>query len=160
MIIISYTCIHNILALCAEHPKRDQNPKFTPVNKTTSIPVCFIWESPPPPGSPTPSLKSSIYPSYENENRKCQWSYNKTEIIFCANPGLNQALGNHGTSTTSNLQLTSIFNYVMHICIICFIVCFRWPWKALLGEWSMKFFVFIPSKRTKIIAAYLKGFLK
>ena len=36
-----------ILALCPEHPKRDQNPKFTPLSETTSIPVCFIWESPP-----------------------------------------------------------------------------------------------------------------
>ena len=34
--------------LCPEHPKRDQNPKFTPLSETTSIPVCFIWESPPP----------------------------------------------------------------------------------------------------------------
>ena len=39
-----------ILALCREHPKRDQNPKFTPLSETTSIPVCFIWEPPPPPG--------------------------------------------------------------------------------------------------------------
>ena len=38
------------MALCLEHPKRDQNPKFTPISETTSIPVCFIWESPPPPG--------------------------------------------------------------------------------------------------------------
>ena len=35
------------MALCPEHPKRDQNPKFTPLSETTSIPVCFIWESPP-----------------------------------------------------------------------------------------------------------------
>ena len=37
-----------MLALCPEHPKRDQNPKFTPLSETTSIPVCFIYESPPP----------------------------------------------------------------------------------------------------------------
>ena len=36
-----------MLALCPEHPKRDQNPKFTPLSETTSIPVCFIYESPP-----------------------------------------------------------------------------------------------------------------
>ena len=35
------------MALCLGHPKRDQNPKFTPLGETTSIPVCFIWESPP-----------------------------------------------------------------------------------------------------------------
>ena len=39
------------MALCPEHPKRDQNPKFTPLSETTSIPVCFIWEFPPPPGA-------------------------------------------------------------------------------------------------------------
>ena len=38
-----------ILALCPEQ-KRDQNPKFTPLSETTSIPVCFIYEFPPPPG--------------------------------------------------------------------------------------------------------------
>ena len=38
------------MALCPEHPKRDQNPNFTPLSETTSIPVGFIWESPPPPG--------------------------------------------------------------------------------------------------------------
>ena len=35
-----------MLAFCPEHPKRDQNPKFTPLSEMTSIPVCFIWESP------------------------------------------------------------------------------------------------------------------
>ena len=35
------------MALCPEHPKRDQNPKFTPLSETTSIPVFFICESPP-----------------------------------------------------------------------------------------------------------------
>ena len=38
------------MALFPEHPKRDQNPKLTPLSETTSIPVCFIWESPPPGG--------------------------------------------------------------------------------------------------------------
>ena len=27
----------------------NQNPKFTPLSETTSIPPLFIWESPPPP---------------------------------------------------------------------------------------------------------------
>ena len=40
------------MALCPEHPKRDQDPKFTPLSET-SIPVGFIWESPPPPGACT-----------------------------------------------------------------------------------------------------------
>ena len=37
------------MAPCPEHPKRDQTPKFKPPSETTSIPVCFIWECPPPP---------------------------------------------------------------------------------------------------------------
>ena len=35
------------MALGPEHPKGDQNQKFTPLSETTSIPVFFIWESPP-----------------------------------------------------------------------------------------------------------------
>ena len=37
-----------ILVLCREHPKRDHILKFVPLGETTTIPVCFIWESPPP----------------------------------------------------------------------------------------------------------------
>ena len=48
-----------ILTLCPEHPKRDQNLKFTPLSETTSFPVCFIWESAPPP--PSPGLCSLIF---------------------------------------------------------------------------------------------------
>ena len=44
------------MVLCPEHPKRDQNPKFTPLNETTSIPVIFIWESPSPTGELSISL--------------------------------------------------------------------------------------------------------
>ena len=31
---------------CPEHPKWDQNPKFTPLRETTSIPAPVKWESP------------------------------------------------------------------------------------------------------------------
>ena len=34
------------MVFCPEHPKRDQNLKFTPLRETTSIPAAFIWESP------------------------------------------------------------------------------------------------------------------
>ena len=34
------------MAFCPEHPKWDQNRKFTPLSETTSIPAFFIWESP------------------------------------------------------------------------------------------------------------------
>lgn len=33
-----------------------------------------------------------------------------------------------------------ICNHVNSTCIICFLVCFHWPWKAPLGEWSIKIF--------------------
>ena len=39
----------HMIAFCPKHPKWDQNPKFTPLSETKSIPPLFIWESPPPP---------------------------------------------------------------------------------------------------------------
>ena len=36
------------MVFCPEHPKQDQNLKFTALSETTSIPALFIWESPPP----------------------------------------------------------------------------------------------------------------
>ena len=30
------------MTFCPEHPKRDQNPKFTPLSETTSIPVHYV----------------------------------------------------------------------------------------------------------------------
>ena len=36
-----------------------------------------------------------------------------------------------------------IFNQVMLICIICFIIWFHWPWKTPLGEWWIAMFIFI-----------------
>ena len=36
-----------MMAFCPEHPKRDQNPKFTPLSETTSIPTPFICGFPP-----------------------------------------------------------------------------------------------------------------
>ena len=34
------------MAFCPEHPKWDQNLKFTYLSEMTSIPTPFIWESP------------------------------------------------------------------------------------------------------------------
>ena len=36
------------MAFCPEHPKRDQNPKFTPLSETTSILTPFICGVHPP----------------------------------------------------------------------------------------------------------------
>ena len=36
-----------MMAFCSEHPKWDQNPKFTPLSETTSIPTPFICGVPP-----------------------------------------------------------------------------------------------------------------
>ena len=38
----------NMMAFCPEHPKSDQNPKFTPLSETKSIPTPFICGVPPP----------------------------------------------------------------------------------------------------------------
>ena len=43
------------MTFCPEHPKRDQNPKFTPLSETTSIPV----HTPPPPPPPPPGSHRS-----------------------------------------------------------------------------------------------------
>ena len=37
-----------MMAFCPEHPKWDQNPKFTPLSETTSIPTSFICGVLPP----------------------------------------------------------------------------------------------------------------
>ena len=39
-----------MMAFCPEHPKWDQNPKFTPPSETTSIPTPFTCGVPPPGG--------------------------------------------------------------------------------------------------------------
>ena len=36
------------MVFCPEHPKRDQNPNFTPLSKTMSIPHPFHMQSSPP----------------------------------------------------------------------------------------------------------------
>ena len=41
MIVISYTCIHKILALCPEHIKRDQNPKIYTLKRDGKHPRLF-----------------------------------------------------------------------------------------------------------------------
>ena len=38
-----------MMAFCPEHPKWDQNPKFTLLSETTSIPTLFICRVPTPP---------------------------------------------------------------------------------------------------------------
>ena len=56
----------NIMVFCADHPKRDQNLKFTPLSETTSIPAPFIWEFPPGGGG---FLQYDMYDG-------CRWSVN------------------------------------------------------------------------------------
>ena len=40
----------NMMAFCSEHPKWDQNPKFTPLSEMTSIPPFHVRIPPAPPG--------------------------------------------------------------------------------------------------------------
>ena len=44
-----------ILVIFPQHPKRDQNLKFTPLSETISIPTFFICRVPPPPPGGGPS---------------------------------------------------------------------------------------------------------
>ena len=53
------------MVFCPEHPKRDHYLKFTPLSKTTSIPVRFIWDSPPG-GGGGEGLKDSAAHLYLN----------------------------------------------------------------------------------------------
>ena len=48
------------MVFCLEHSKGDQNPKFTPLSETTSIPTSFIY------GVPTPG---ALYDLVRLENR-------------------------------------------------------------------------------------------
>ena len=52
------------MVFCPEHPKRDQNLKFTPLSETTSILAPFIWESPPPGTSAAEVLRDPYLEEY------------------------------------------------------------------------------------------------
>ena len=49
-----------ILAFLPKNPKRDQNLQFTTLRETMSIPVTFIWESPPWAGDCPPYLSQML----------------------------------------------------------------------------------------------------
>ena len=79
----------NMMAFCPEHPKWDQNPKFIPLSKTTSVPTTFICGVPPPPGF-LPILALLVWPSTRQTSlydghivpvciRK-SWLYNKAKL--------------------------------------------------------------------------------
>ena len=44
----SFLCISPLFKFWLEHPKLDQNPKFTPLSETMSIPTPFICRTPSP----------------------------------------------------------------------------------------------------------------
>ena len=58
------------MALCLEHPKRDQNPKFTPLSEMMNTPVCFIWESrlAPGPGTTAQKMLNVLYRTCKDIN--------------------------------------------------------------------------------------------
>ena len=55
------------MVFCPEHPKGDQNPKFIPLNETTSIPALFIWDPPPGIGILWWELVTLFFTSYTND---------------------------------------------------------------------------------------------
>ena len=58
-----------MMAFCPEHPKWDQNPKFTPLSETTSIPTHFIGGVPPSPG-PIVSTRFLFFVFYRDTHRE------------------------------------------------------------------------------------------
>ena len=49
-----------MIAFCPEHPKCDQNPKFTPLSETISIPTAFHMRSSLAPPPPPPTRKTAL----------------------------------------------------------------------------------------------------
>ena len=58
-----------MMAFCLKHPKWDQNPKFTPLSETTSIPTHFIGGVPPSPG-PIVSTRFLFFVFYRDTQRE------------------------------------------------------------------------------------------
>ena len=51
----------NVMAFCPEHPKWDQNPNFTPLNETTSIPYVEHSISGLPPFATWPFITDEVF---------------------------------------------------------------------------------------------------
>ena len=56
------------MVFCQEHPKRDQNPKFTPLSETTSIPTPFTY------GVPPPGFISQEFIVHYRRGQCCHWN--------------------------------------------------------------------------------------
>ena len=63
----------NMTAFCLGHPKWDQNPKFIPLSKTTSIPTSFIWGVPPPPKGQCSVLTNGPCPMFGHKRQGGGW---------------------------------------------------------------------------------------
>ena len=71
---------------CPEHPKRDQNLKFTPLSETTCIPTPVIWQSqsptpPSPQGDTTFNIIASLI-AYSVFHKRCQECSNKKRQLM------------------------------------------------------------------------------
>ena len=116
------------MVFCPEHPKGDQNPKFIPLNETTSIPALFIW-GPPPPGIGILwwELITLVFTSYTNDivsqlDLSCFYSLVKKIIkafFFC------RLTGNflHCCTLWFGWRFLNLFPYsVLSFCILDWIV--------------------------------------
>ena len=107
------------MALCSEHPKRDQNPKFTPLSETTSIPVCFIWESLPPARNVYLSGgKATTSPEKKRTRTKNMISV--TRIYLLANSS-NESRARHQIYNASKKNVLGKFFILplMHLSMLC-----------------------------------------
>ena len=105
-----------MIAFCPKHPKWDQNPKFTPLSETTSIPPLFIWESsassaPPPPPPILPRAPPfHIAALHQRENSSC-WPWELllsalTSSLLSSNScwPLSESLASHSFHARSDLH--------------------------------------------------------
>ena len=107
-----------ILALCPEHPKRDQNPKFTPLSETTSIPVCFIWESSPH----HPGMKNSYTGPQEH------WTRLGNINIWVKFRSRNSEVFKIYTKYPSFLVYNQVFNLFVCTLCPCLTSVLKWNW--------------------------------
>ena len=107
-----------IMTFCAEHPKRDQNPKFTPLSETTSIPINSIWEY--PPGSRHTGVKMTadklnyFYVHLIHIIMLKKETYNKRPAFSCALSSYG-ARGKFGENSRSQNQTSRVLhNSIVH----------------------------------------------
>ena len=104
-----------MMAFCPEHPKWNQNPKFTPLSETTRIPAPFICGVPPPPG---PKLSVHVMPLHVevfaegNTLKKHSIKTNLTSQLLPASPFSYTQIFSPSVCSRQNKLLVDLFTDV------------------------------------------------